>query len=61
VRSKKGSGHNVKIKHDLKLKIGHFPRRNKMKLSKSRNQRRREREELVAIFVMKRGTLLLHA
>jgi hypothetical protein len=61
VRSNKGSGHKVKLKHDLKLKIGHFPTRNKMKLPKSRNQRRREREALIAIFVMRRGTLLLHA
>jgi hypothetical protein len=59
VRSNKGSGHKVKLKRDLKLKICHFPRRNKMKLPKSRNQRRREREALVAIFAVRRGTLLL--
>jgi hypothetical protein len=49
-----GSGHKVKLKHDLNSKIGHFPRRNKMKLPKSRNQRRREREACVAIFAMRR-------
>jgi hypothetical protein len=61
VRSDKGSSHKVKLKRDLKLKIGHFPRRNEMKLPKSRNQSRRERKALVAIFDVRRGTLLLHA
>jgi hypothetical protein len=46
---------------NLKLKIWHFPRRFKIKLPKSRNQQRREREGRVAIFAMRRGTLLIHA
>jgi hypothetical protein len=60
VRSNKGSGHKFKLKLDLKLNICHFPRRNKVKLPKSINLRRRKREALVAIFSVRRGTLLLH-
>ena len=61
MRSNKGSGHKVKLKINLKLKIGHFLRRIKLKLPKSRNQQRRRRGAHVAMFAVRRGTFPLHA
>jgi hypothetical protein len=57
VRSNKGSGH--KFKANLKLKRGNFPRTFKIEFPKSRNQRWRKKEVL-ATYVVRRGTSLLH-
>jgi hypothetical protein len=60
MRSNKGINHKNKLKLNLKLNIGHFPRRIKLKLPKSRNHQRRRRGAHITMFVVRRGTLPLH-